>query len=236
MSWTEGLAPCSPLSSTCVLDWSVIATTLAVAAAWITIVVNSRNRRKAARESLRQQTAEMLRQESQRLSTARRLAKIFDRELYQASVELVALRKLLGQIQPNNVHQFRVVYAMPLAPNVFSMHERFVGNLDVFPDELAIAIVNNLTNWKNIPVFSTGVPEIPDRDLLHMRPKMVMHVTELLAEIDKTKQKLLPYFADLPNLEMKSMEEVRKANEAAVAAMVQASKRANGADQASGPE
>lgn len=230
MAWTEGLGICYPLSSTCVLDWGGIATTLAVAAAWFTIARDGHNRKNAAKELLEKQREEQLRLNAERLSEARRLAKILDRELYEASVELVALRKLLGHIKPSNVDQFRKVYALPLAPNVLSMHERFVDKLVVFPDEIAIAIVNNLTNWKNIPVFSTGVPEIPGADLVNMRPKLVMHVTGLLIEIEKTKQKLFPYFADLPNLEMNSMEEVRQANEAAVAAMVKASERSKVAE------
>ncbi len=113
-----------------------------------------------------------------------------------------------------DISQFREIYARPLAPDVFRMHERFLDQLDVFPDMLAISIVNNMTNWSSMPLFSEGLAQSPGIDLLRIRNKVLTDIEARLALFGETKEELLQYFADLPGLQSFTFDEIRTKNEA----------------------
>jgi len=173
----------------------------------------------------RREEAETHRSDQDRKSRSRRLAKIFDRELTEAARELIPMVKLLQGLKPGGVPQFREIYAKPLNPGVFKMHERFVDQLDVFPDALAIAIVNNMTNWSSITLFSEGLDASPDVDLIRIRHRALAEISEVLDLIGETKEELEPYFADLPGLQILTLEEVRAMNAAKADAMFKGSDR-----------
>lgn len=147
-------------------------------------------------------------------SRARRLAKIFDRELTEAARHLVTIGKLLERLSPESVPDFVEIYGKPLDPNVFKMHERFVDQLDVFPDMLAISIVNNMTNWSSIPLFSEGLDKSPNIQLMRIRHKLLADIEQRVALFGETKEQLFEYFSDLPGLQMRSFDEIRAMNEA----------------------
>ncbi|RRU23620.1 hypothetical protein [Stenotrophomonas sp. 278] len=211
------------------MDWvelaSAIATTGAVVVAMCAIRSENKHRsaertradeiRKSDLDAARdRENAALERAEDERRSRARRLAKIFDRELTEAARELIALISLLKKVTPENIAQFRHIYARPLNPGVFKMHERFLDQLDVFPDAHAIAIVNNMTNWSSMTLFSEGLEVSPGVDLIRVRYKILADVSEVLKLIGETKTLLEPYFADLPGLQILSLDEVRAMNEA----------------------
>jgi hypothetical protein len=150
-------------------------------------------------------------------SRARRLAKIFDRELSEAARHIIPLMKLVKQLTPEGVEDFRKIYAKPLNPGVFKMHERFLDQLDVFPDMLAIGIVNNMTNWTSITLFSEGLADSPDVDLIRVRSKILAELSEVLDVIGETKLELEAYFSDLPGLQVMTVDEVRAMNAAKAA-------------------
>lgn len=218
MDWLYGVFQCAPLSPTCVIDWdavSAVATALAVVFAWLAIQTENRHRTQERNRADAILMDEVERKREDRRSRARRLAKIFDRELWEASAELLAVRRLVVALKPQNEAEFKSVFKNPLRPEVFAMHERFVDQLDVFPDELAIAVVNNMTNWRSIPIFSEGFASQPDVAIYKMRPKILAHVDEVLELFGETKLKLEPYFADLPGVQVLTVEQVREMNDAA---------------------
>jgi hypothetical protein len=226
MCWLDGVVQCAPLSAACVLDWdalAAIATSAAVVVAMIAIKSENKHRnmeRNRADEirlqeltsTREREIAELNRQEESRKSKARRLAKIFDRELTEAARELLALIKLIGALNPNNEDQFREIYGKPLNKEVFQMHDRFIDQLDVFPDDLAIEIVNNRTNWSSITLFSEGLDTAAGIDLVRIRPKLLAEVKEVVKLMGETKDKLHIYFADLPGIQVFTVEEIRAFN------------------------
>ncbi|MBD7952670.1 hypothetical protein H9654_00490 [Stenotrophomonas sp. Sa5BUN4] len=164
--------------------------------------------------AVRREEAEAQRSSQERSSRARRLAKIFDRELTEAAAQLNTLGKLLEDATPETIPQFVQIYARPLGPKVFKMHERFLDQLDVFPDMLAISIVNNMTNWSSIPLFSDGLAQSPGIDMLRIRHKVLADIESRVELFGETKSELVKYFADLPGLRMFTFEEIRGMNEA----------------------
>lgn len=217
MGWFDGVVQCAPLSATCVLDWdaiSAVATTAAVYFAWRAIRSENSHRNAERNRADQAQKDELVRMADERKSLARRLAKIFDRELSEAAREIIPLIKLVEHLTPERVSEFREIYAEPLNPTVFKMHERFVDRLDVFPDMLAIGIVNNMTNWSSITLFSEGLAKSQGVDLIRVRSKILAGLNELLEVIRETKVELEPYFADLPGLQALTLEQVREMNAA----------------------
>ncbi|QXQ03963.1 hypothetical protein KX724_07685 [Stenotrophomonas indicatrix] len=219
---------CDPRASTCVIDWDVVsavatafAVVVAMGAIWVENKHRNGERTRADRirkddldAALRREQSEVERIAEARKSRARRLAKIFDRELTEAARVLIPLMKLLQNLTPSGVAQFSHIYAKPLNPGVFKMHERFLDQLDVFPDLIAIAIVNNMTNWTSITLFSEGLEVSPGVDLIRVRHKLLADLGEVLQLIGETKDLLEPYFADLPGLQILSLDQVRAMNEA----------------------
>ncbi|MFT4410230.1 hypothetical protein ACLMOV_11425 [Stenotrophomonas muris] len=223
-----GALSCDPRAPTCVIDWDVVsavatasAVVVAMGAIWVENKHRNNERTRADRirkddldAALRREEAEAERIAQARKSRARRLAKIFDRELTEAARHLTTLSKLLEGATAKNISQFEKIYARPLAPDVFRMHERFLDQLDVFPDMLAISIVNNMTNWSSMPLFSEGLAQSPGIDLLRVRNKVLTDIEARLALFGETKQELLQYFADLPGLQSFTFDEIRTMNEA----------------------
>ncbi|WP_367346495.1 hypothetical protein [Stenotrophomonas bentonitica] len=220
------------------MDWvdliSAVATTGAVVVAMCAIRSENKHRnaertradevRKADLDAVTdRENAALERAADERKSRARRLAKIFDRELTEAARDLIVLIGLLKKLTPENVNQFRYIYAKPLKPGVFKMHERFLDQLDVFPDAVAISIVNNMTNWTSMTLFSEGLAVSPNVDLIRVRYKVLADVSEVLNLIGETKALLEPYFADLPGLQVLSLDEVRAMNAAKAEAYRRAS-------------
>lgn len=226
-----GTLSCDPRQPYCVVDWDVvsaIATAAAVVVAMTAIWVENRHRnreltrsdqiRKSDLDAAHQrEVAEADRLTEARKSRARRLAKIFDRELSEAARHIIPLMKLVRQLKPEGVEEFRRIYAKPLNPGVFKMHERFLDQLDVFPDMLAIAIVNNMTNWTSITLFSEGLAESPGVALIPLRDKILAELNEVLNVIGETKVQLSKYFEDLPGLQALTFEEIREMNAAKAA-------------------
>jgi len=244
MDWKEviwgmlvGVLSCDPRSPSCVIDWDVVsavataaAVVVAMGAIWSENRHRNREQTRADRirkddldAARRREESETRRSDQDRKSRSRRLAKIFDRELTEAARELIPLMKLLQGLKRGGVPQFREIYAKPLNPGVFKMHERFLDQLDVFPDMLAIAIVNNMTNWSSITLFSEGLDASPDVDLLRIRHKALAEISEVLDLIGETKEELEPYFADLPGLQILTLEEVRAMNAAKADALLSGS-------------
>lgn len=208
MDWNEviwgmlvGVLSCDPRKPKCVIDWEVVsavataaAVVVAMGAIWSENRHRNREQTRADRirkddldAARRREEAESHRSDQDRKSRARRLAKIFDRELTEAARELIPLMKLLQCLTPAGVPQFRNIYAKPLNPGVFRMHERFLDQLGVFPDMLAIAIVNNMTNWTSITLFSEGLEVSPGVDLIRVRHKVLVEIGEVLELIGETK-------------------------------------------------
>jgi hypothetical protein len=79
---------------------------------------------------------------------------------------------------------------------------------------LAISIVNNMTNWSSMPLFSEGLAQSPGIDLLRVRNKVLTDIEARLALFGETKRELLQYFADLPGLKSFTFDEIRTMNEA----------------------
>ncbi|HEL7729585.1 TPA: hypothetical protein UL768_001570 [Stenotrophomonas maltophilia] len=223
-----GAVSCDPRAPTCVIDWDVVsavatasAVVVAMGAIWVENKHRNSERTRADRirkddldAALRREEAEAERIAQARKSRARRLAKIFDRELTEAARHLTTLSKLLEAATAKDISQFEKIYARPLGPDVFRMHERFLDQLDVFPDMLAISIVNNMTNWSSIPLFSEGLAQSPGVDLLRIRNKVLTDIEARLALFGETKKELLQYFADLPGLKSFTFDEIRTMNEA----------------------
>ncbi|MGH8052536.1 MAG: hypothetical protein ACREP4_01200 [Stenotrophomonas sp.] len=204
---------------------SAVATVLAVGVALLAIAsenrhrVSERNRADGIRNdellaaglSAR---AELERQEAARKSQARRLAKIFDRELTEAARELIALIKLTEKVTAHNLEEYKAIYAEPLRMSIFKMHERFVDHLDVFPDMTAISIVNNMTNWSTLTLMSEGMKTAPRLDFFAIRHKLLAEFRETLVIIGETKTELQTYFADIPGIKMFGLVEIREMNAA----------------------
>lgn len=214
------------------MDWialgSAVATTGAVVVAMSAIRSENKHRneektradqiRKADLDAARQrEERELQRADEARKSRARRLAKIFDRELSEAARHIIPLMELLKRLTPEGMEVFHKIYAKPLNPSIFKMHERFLDQLDVFPDMLAIGIVNNMTNWTSITLFSEGLADSPDVDLIRVRSKILAELTEVLVVIGETKLELEAYFSDLPGLHVMTVDEVRAMNAAKAA-------------------
>lgn len=236
-NWMTGFLACDPLSPSCVLDWdaiSAVATALAVAVALLAIRTENRHRNleRTRADQIRNEELQAARQrdvddqerlEQARASKARRLAMIFDRELTEAARELLPAIKLTERLTPHNQGQYREIYAEPMRQNVFKMHERFVDQLEVFPDKMAMAIVNNMTNWSS-NTLSGGLRMLPGIDLVYLQPKFLAELNELLEVVGETKDELQKYFADMPGIKVFTVEEVQAMN--AQKAEVQAKKLA----------
>ncbi|MCI2243839.1 hypothetical protein L3067_04350 [Xanthomonas sp. PPL568] len=222
MGWIHGVVQCAPLSATCVLDWeaiSAVATAAAVYFAWRAIRSENEHRNLERNRADAAQNAELSRKAEERKSLARRLAKIFHREVYEGVREMAALIRVTESVRsPAQFDQYKNVYAQPLNPRVFAMHERFLGSLDVFPDDVAIALVNNMTNWKSLPYISEGAPDIPFADFYKVaRPRIIAQAKEICELHRETMSLLEPFFADLPGLKPITTEEARAMNDAAAA-------------------
>ncbi|UYB52171.1 hypothetical protein OCJ37_19765 [Xanthomonas sp. AM6] len=225
MGWFDGVVQCAPLSATCVLDWdaiSAVATAAAVYFAWHAIRSENEHRNTERNRADQAQREELARMAGERKSLARRLAKIFHREVYEGLAEMVALIHVTEAVRTQvDLEQYIKVYAQPLNPRVFAMHERFLGSLDVFPDQLAIALVNNMTNWKAMPYISDGFPNMPAGEFFRKaQPRIIAQAREVCELHRETMTMLEPFFADLPGITPITPEEVRALNDAAAAKAV----------------
>jgi len=159
------------------------------------------------------QRAEWARADAARTRRAAILAKTFHAELHRGIVEVRGLVRLLDVLDADSIAEFREALSVPLEKDYFTMMERFSPDLEGFSEGDAIAILNAVAVWRQIPFLTKGVdPRLPNMYLLARRTVFSGQCTEIIDVFRELQEALVPYFINIPGMEMITWEELQARN------------------------